>query len=62
MPIVYQRAQFFLYLCRELRFPVLAINGYRATLNLVFDLIGMDLAANRVINILISSFEKNSLP
>ena len=40
---------------------MLAIKGYRAALNHTFVLVGLGLAANRVINRVLSTFEKSCL-
>ena len=43
-------AEFFLYLCRDFRLSVPAVNVYRAALNHVFFLTGMDLASSMVVS------------
>ena len=47
-----------LYLWKELKLLVSAVNDYQASLNHVFSLAGMDFAANRVSSRMFRSFEK----
>ena len=56
---VQQLAEFFLYLSKKSRLSVLAIKGYRATLNHVFDLKGTALADKRIISRMPSSRDKD---
>ena len=56
---VQQIDKFLLYLCKKLRMLVPVIKGYRAAFNHDFSLAVRDLAANRIINRMFSSFEKN---
>ena len=58
---VQQVAEFFLYLQKEVRLLLPAVKGYRVTFNLVFTRAGMDLATNRVISKMCSSFKKSCL-
>ena len=48
--IVQQIAEFFLYLCQDLKLLVPLVKGYHAALNHVFSLAEVDLAANTVIS------------
>ena len=57
-----QIADFLVYLCQKLKLSIPAIKGHRSALNLVFSLADMDMATNRVISKMISSFEKSCLP
>ena len=59
---VHQVGQFFLHVCKELRFSMPLVKGYRAAKNHVFALSRTDLAANRVVDSVFSSFERNCLP
>ena len=54
--------EFFLYVRRELKLTVLAIKGYGSTLDQVFILTGSDLASNRIISRMFSSFKKSFVP
>ena len=54
-----QIADFFLYLRQELSLSVPAVKGYRAALNLVFSLTGMDLAASTVVFKMFHSFKRS---
>ena len=54
---VQQIAEFFLYLRRELKLLVPAVNGYRAACDSVFSLTCVDLAANRITSKMLCSFE-----
>ena len=60
--IVPQIAELFLHLQREMKPSVPAVEGYRATLNYVISLAGTDLAANKGISRIFSSFEKTCPP
>ena len=59
---VQQIAELFLYLHRVLKMSVSATKRYRSALNRVFIMNGTDLASNRVISGLFSSFKKSCLP
>ena len=59
---IQQIAKFFLYLRGELKLLVVTVKGYWATLNHVFFLAGIDLAAIRVISHLFRSFEISCPP
>ena len=41
-----QLAEFFLYLCRELKVIVSVIKGYRSDLSYVFSLLGLDFTSS----------------
>ena len=50
--------EFFLFLRQELGLSVPAVKGYRAALNHVFSLKGMDLAASLMISRMFSHFDR----
>ena len=52
-------AEFFLYLCQEHGLSVTAVKGYRAALNHVFSLTGMDLAVSSVVSKMFRHFERS---
>ena len=53
---------FLVHLRRDRGLSVLAVKGYRAALNSVFALMGMDLADSRPISMLIRSFSNSVRP
>ena len=53
-----QIAEFFLFLCQDLSLSVPTVKGYRVTLNHVFSLIEMDLAASTVVSRMFRSFKR----
>ena len=55
-------SEIFLYLQVELKLLVAVVKGYRAALNHVFSLAGIDLAARRVISLLFHSFKRSCPP
>ena len=54
-----QVAKFFLYLLQELGLSAPVVKGYRAALNHVFSLTGMDLAASSFVSQIFRSFERS---
>ena len=54
-----QVAELFLYLRLELGFSLPVVRGYRAALNHVFSLTGMDLASSPVVSRMFRSFERS---
>ena len=59
---VLQIVKLFLYLWMGLELSVPAVKGYQATLNHVFSLAGMDLAANKIICRMFNCCEKTCAP
>ena len=57
-----QVAEFFLFLQQDLGISVPVVEGYRAALNHVFSLSGMDLVSNAVVSQMFRSFEKSCPP
>ena len=57
-----QIAELFLCLWRKLKLSLPAVKGYHAALNYIFSLVGLDLAAIRVVNRIFRSFEKMCPP
>ena len=55
-----QKAEFFLYLHRELKLLVPAVKSYCSVLNHVFSLAGLDLADNHIICRMYHSLEKSA--
>ena len=53
---------FLVHLCHDKGLSASAVKGHRAALNLVFALMGMDLADSRPISMLIRSFSKSARP
>ena len=51
-------AEFFLFLHQELGLSVTAVKGYRAALDHVFSLIGLDLAASSVVSQMFRHFKR----
>ena len=54
--------ELFLYLHQELELSVTAVKGYRAALNHVFSLTGMDLAASSMVSRMFLHFERSCPP
>ena len=55
---VQQIAEFFLYLQKELKLAVCGNTGYRSAINHIFTLADTDVAPNRIISKMFSSFDK----